>query len=63
VGDCNGNHVVTVDELVRGVNIALGNLPLAQCLPFDPNGDGGVGIAELVQGVNNALRGCPGTRS
>jgi hypothetical protein len=63
VGDCNGNHVVTVDELVRGVNIALGNLPLTQCLAFDPTSDGSVAIGELIQGVNNALRGCPGTRS
>ena len=31
VGDCNGSSDVSIGELIRGVNIALGNLPLAEC--------------------------------
>ncbi|MBX3027745.1 hypothetical protein KF840_22855 [bacterium] len=58
-GDCNENGVVTVDELVRGVNIALGSLDIAACPPFDDNGNGVVTVDELVRGVNNALTGCP----
>lgn len=59
VGDCDGNHVVTVDELVRGVNIALDRQPLASCLAFNPDGGPSVTVNELILGVNNALRGCP----
>jgi hypothetical protein len=60
VGDCNGNNVVTINELILGVNIALGTTNLSQCPAFDPNGDGKVGINELITGVNNALNGCHG---
>ncbi len=59
VGDCNGNGVVAINELVRGVNIALGSAPLDICPSFDRNGDGSVSISELVAAVNNALTGCP----
>ncbi|MFQ5667969.1 MAG: putative Ig domain-containing protein [Candidatus Binatia bacterium] len=58
-GDCNDNGAVTVDELVRGVNIALGNLSLDSCLPFDSNNDTAVTVDELVRAVNAALSGCP----
>ena len=60
VGDCDGNGEVTVDELIRGVNIALGNTGLNTCASFETNGDGAVTIDELLKGVNNALTGCPG---
>jgi hypothetical protein len=57
-GDCNADGSVTVDELIQGVNIALGTLPLGACMSFDVNGDGAVTVDELVQAVNNALSGC-----
>ncbi|HUL99387.1 MAG TPA: hypothetical protein VLU24_08220, partial [Mycobacterium sp.] len=60
VGDCDGNGEVTVDELIRGVNIALGNTGLNTCASFETNGDSAVTIDELLKGVNNALTGCPG---
>jgi hypothetical protein len=60
VGDCNGDGEVTVDELIKGVNIALGNIPLEMCPVFDTNNSGEVEITELIVGVNNALNGCPG---
>src|SRR5262249_44364231 len=50
--DCNGNGVVTVDELLHGVNIALGRLPLSSCTALDQNGDGKVTINELLSGVS-----------
>ena len=59
VGDCNNSGMVTIDELVLGVNIALGTAPLSVCPQFDCTGDGTVTITCLVQGVNNALDGCP----
>jgi len=59
VGDCNGTGMVTINELVLGVNIALGNLNIAICPAFDANGDGQVTIEELIEAVSNALNGCP----
>jgi len=60
VGDCNGDGEVTINELIVGVNIALGNAAVDDCPSFDTNGDGEVTINELIAGVNNALQGCPG---
>ena len=58
-GDCNEDGLVTVDELVKGVNIALSLLPVTDCTAFDRNGDGTVTVDELVTAVNAALTGCP----
>ena len=59
VGDCGADGEVTVDELILGVNIALGNVPLDHCSVFDVDGSGEVEVNELIVGVNNALNGCP----
>jgi hypothetical protein len=58
VGDCNGDGEVTINELILGVNIALGSTPVSACEAF-ANGEGVVDIAQLIKGVNNALNGCP----
>jgi hypothetical protein len=58
-GDCNDSGSVTVDELLKGINIALGTLPLSQCSSLDINGDGAVTVDEILIAVNNALNGCP----
>jgi len=57
-GDCDGGGTVTVDELVTGVNIALGSLDVVACHPFDADRNDSVTIDELVNAVNNALDGC-----
>lgn len=54
-GDCDGDGRVSIAELVRGVNIALGRASIESCPAFDCNGDGQVGINELIKGVNSAL--------
>jgi len=59
VGDCNGDGQVLVNEMVIGVNIALGVSAASTCLSFDVNSDGSVSINELITGVNNLLNGCP----
>jgi hypothetical protein len=59
VGDCNGDHQVTVNELIQIVNIALGTARVSACPAGDANGDGQVTVNEIVAGVNNALNGCP----
>jgi hypothetical protein len=58
VGDCNEDNSVTVSEIVRGVNIALGTTDPSDCPLVDPSGEGNVTIDELIQAVNAALTGC-----
>jgi hypothetical protein len=60
-GDCAGNGTVAVNELILGVNIALGNASTDQCPAFDTGGDHQVTVSELVAAVSNALNGCPFT--
>lgn len=61
VGDCDLNGCIGIHELVKGVAIALGQMDIDDCLPFDPDRDGKVEVHELVQGVDNALHACRGT--
>lgn len=57
-GDCDFDRAVTVDEIVRGVQIALGVGDLGQCLAFDGNRDQALTVEEIVGAVNAALLGC-----
>ncbi len=57
VGDCDTSKVVTVDELITAVDIALGRTSPEACPAF--NGARAVSIADLVTAVANALHGCP----
>jgi autotransporter-associated beta strand protein len=57
-GDCDGNGSVSINELILGVNIALGNDSVDRCPAFDADGSGTVAIQELIAAVNNALGGC-----
>lgn len=59
VGDCNDNRVVSIDELVRGVSIALGDTALDQCSVLDCNASGQATIDCLVRAINAGLGGCP----
>jgi hypothetical protein len=58
VGDCSGDAEVSIDEVIVGVGIAVGDRPLDACPSFDSNADGQVTIDELVAAVNAALNGC-----
>jgi hypothetical protein len=49
---------VTIDELLRMVNIALGSSPISECWPGDQNGNGNITVDEILAAVNNALNGC-----
>lgn len=57
-GDCDGSGMVSISELIRMVNVALGSLPASECQAGDGNGDGMVSISELIAAVNRALGGC-----
>lgn len=59
LGDCDGDGEVTIDEIIRGVNIALGLAALGTCPVFDTSGDGEVTVDELIVSVTNALNRCP----
>lgn len=58
-GDCDHTGTVTVDELIRGVSILLGESAVGACAAVDSDGDGSVTVEELVGAVANALTGCP----
>jgi hypothetical protein len=54
-GNCNGDNVVTINEVIILVDIVLGEQPISAC----PHGAmGSVNIANLVKAVSNALYGC-----
>lgn len=57
-GDCNGDGETTVDEIIIGVNIALGLAPRTNCGIADSSGDGQVSVDEIIAAVNAALSGC-----
>lgn len=62
VGDCNLNSQVNINELILGVNIALGFQSVQACEEFDTDESGTVSISELISGVNSALNmggSCP----
>jgi hypothetical protein len=56
-GDCDRNGVVTVDEILTMVNIALGNVEMSECESGDANEDGQITVDEILQAVDNALNG------
>lgn len=55
VGDCDDDGLVTVSELVRRVNVALGLADASTCAT---DAQRPIGIAELVSAVAHALNGC-----
>lgn len=58
-GDCDDRGQVTVDEIVRGVGVALEVVDFCKCGLADGDGDGLVTTDEIIDAVNSALRGCP----
>jgi hypothetical protein len=56
IGDCNGDGMVMVNEIVLAVNIALGNAPLSECPAASSDGTQ-VSIADLIQAVGSGLQG------
>jgi hypothetical protein len=58
-GDCNGDGVVSIDEILTLVNIALGHVRLKDCEAGDVNVDGRVTVDEILTAVNDGLSGCP----
>lgn len=57
-GDCDEDGNVTVDEVVEGINIALGVDGVVQCRRLDGNGDGNITVDEILTAIGHALTGC-----
>ncbi len=60
-GDCDGDGLVQVHEVVQSVDIALGAGAYRFCPPADTNADGRIDTAELIGAVRTALGACPAT--
>jgi hypothetical protein len=58
VGDCDGNGAVSIDELVKGVEIVLGAADISQCPPFDCNGTQRSSVDCVIRAVDATLNGC-----
>ncbi len=58
VCDCNGDGEITIDEVIRAVNIGIGLLSLEQCPAADGNNDLQVSIDEVIRGINGGINGC-----
>ena len=58
VGDCSGDGVVTIDELVIAVSVALGRPRPSACQSLDTDGNETLTVDELIAAVNASLNGC-----
>jgi hypothetical protein len=58
-GDCNLDGWVTIDELLLGVDIALGLESTEVCPAIDANHSGTASVDEIVAAVAGAVEGCP----
>jgi hypothetical protein len=57
-GDINGDGKVELNELIVGVGIALGQLPVSDGEAFDLDGNGVVTINELIAAIDASLGEC-----
>jgi hypothetical protein len=57
-GDCDGNSSVTVDEIIRLVEVVLGLAPSNVCAAGDTDGSGTIVVTDIIEAVNMALDGC-----
>ncbi|MCX8072232.1 MAG: hypothetical protein N3C12_07265 [Candidatus Binatia bacterium] len=58
VGDCDGDGQVTIEEIIKMVNVALELQPVGSCAAGDANSDGAITVDEIILAVNKALNGC-----
>ena len=60
-GDCDDDGQVRVEELILGVQIALGGTDLDRCAAADRDRNGVISIADLLAAVEVSLFGCAAT--
>ena len=61
IGDCGNDGEVTVDEVLTGLNIALGLREIDECEAMDADGSRSVTVDEIITALSLALTGCPGS--
>ena len=59
IGDCNLDGQVHVNELIKAIDMVLGNQPLVNCPQADASIDRIVTVGEIATATNYALNGCP----
>lgn len=57
-GDCDGDGATTVDEIIAGLNIALGIQSPEECPAIDVDLSGEVSVDEIIAAVDASLTGC-----
>ena len=57
-GDCNQDGMVTVDEILVGVSMALGERAVQDCPQLDVDDDGFVTVDEILKAISLALSSC-----
>lgn len=57
-GDCDNSNAVTINELIIGINILLGNQGTIACPVADLNGNARVTVDESIAATGNAHEGC-----
>lgn len=57
-GDCDGDEIVSVPEVLRGLDVALGRQPLSICPSSDIDASEIVTVDELIAIVHVVLHGC-----
>ena len=55
-GDCDADGRVTIDQLITGVRMALGEAPLTACPAMDADQSGGIQVDDLVAAVTPKAR-------
>ncbi len=61
-GDCNYDNAVSVDEVLTGVDIALGKMSMDDCPDIDVDSNYRVAIEDLVAAAKSATNGMPAPR-
>lgn len=58
-GDCVEDNIITVDEIITLISIAIGVTDITACPAGDVSGDGAVTVDDIVRALTAALQGCP----
>jgi len=58
LGDCDGSHTVTADELLIMLNIALGRAPATACEFGHADSSGALKVDAILTALNNAATSC-----
>lgn len=57
-GDCNANGFVAINEVILGVDIALGSAEVEACPQVDRDCDEVAAVNEIIAAIDAALEGC-----